>query len=144
MYSLRPAAQDDFEFLYCLHVITMREYIETTWGWQEAWQQEHFTRKFDPARRQIIQIAGQDAGVLTVEWRDNELYIGLIELLPEFQGIGIGTAVITDICTQAHQQNHLVSLHVLKTNDPARRLYERLGFTIVADEEIRYKMTCMP
>jgi ribosomal protein S18 acetylase RimI-like enzyme len=31
-------------------------------------------------------------------------------------------------------------LHVLKSNDPARRLYEKLGFVVVGEEEHRFKM----
>ena len=142
MYSLRQATHDDYDFLYQLHVAAMREYVEATWGWQEEWQEEYFARKFDPENRQIIQIEDQDAGVIALEQRVEELYIALIEILPTFQRRGVGTSIVRQIINTAHSDGLPVILHVLKTNTPARRLYERLGFAIVQDEGIRYKMIC--
>ena len=143
-YSLRQATHDDYDFLYQLHATTIREYVETTWGWEEAWQQEYFARKFDPDARQIIQIDGQDAGVIVIEQRDEELFIGLIEICPRFQRRGVGTALIQHYIYDAHASGLPVSLHVFKSNTPARRHYERLGFAIVAEEKYRYKMVCPP
>ena len=140
MYTLRQAEQADYDFLYHLHKETMQAYVEATWGWNEEWQREYFDQKWDPCRRQIIQVNGRDAGVLVVENRQGEHYLGLIELLPEFQGRGIGTAVLTDFLLEAQVLGLPATLHVLKTNGRARQLYERFGFAIVAEEEIRYKM----
>ncbi len=141
-YTLRQATYDDYEFLYQLHAATIREYVEATWGWQEAWQEEYFARKFDPDARQVIQIDDQDAGVIVIEQRDEELFIGLIEIHPRFQRRGIGSALIQHTIDDAHARGLPVTLHVLKTNTPARRLYERLGFVIVSEEAYRYKMAC--
>ncbi len=141
-YTFRQATAADYEFLYNLNVISLRKYVEATWGWEEAWQQEYFARKFDPDPRQIIQVAGEDVGVVVVEERDGDLYLALIELLPAYQGRGIGTQIIKKLMAQAVEEQRPLSLHVLKTNTPALRLYQRLGFEIVADEKIRYKMSC--
>jgi ribosomal protein S18 acetylase RimI-like enzyme len=143
-YSLRKAEAADFDFLFLLHKTTMREYIEPLWGWHEAWQAEYFQKKYDPDRRQIIQVEDQDAGVLVVEEQTGELYIGLIELLPEFQNQGIGSAIVNQLINMANANCLLLSLHVLKTNEPARRLYERLGFVVVREEEHRFKMLYNP
>jgi ribosomal protein S18 acetylase RimI-like enzyme len=136
---MRQATNDDYNFLYQLHAATMREYTEATWGWQEAWQQEYFEERFDPTNRQIIQIDEQDAGVVIVEQRDQEFYLALIEILPIFQGRGVGTAIIRRIIVEAHSASLPVTLQVLT---PAKDLYSRLGFTTVQEEEIRYKMAC--
>jgi ribosomal protein S18 acetylase RimI-like enzyme len=142
MVSLRQATNDDYNFLYQLHAAAMREYIEATWGWQETWQQEYFENKFNPTNRQIIQIDGQDAGVVIIEKHDQEFYLALIEILPAFQGRGVGTAIIRKIIAEAHSAGLPVTLHVLKTNTPAKELYNRLGFSTVQEEESRYKMAC--
>lgn len=139
-YSFRQAKPEDYEFLYNLHVLAMREYVELLWGWEESWQRDYYTRKFDPLTRKIIIIAGRDAGVLVIEHQEEELYLGLIEILPEFQGRGVGSAIIVDLIAQAREMNRPLSLHVLKSNDSARRLYERLGFVMVGEEEYRLKM----
>ena len=140
MYTLRSATNDDYEFLYQLHRATMKAYIEVIWGWEESWQREYFQAKWDPTKRNIIQIEEDDAGVLVIENREGEYYLGLIEILPEYQGQGVGTAVIQDFIAAAQKQNLPATLHVLKSNHPARKLYQRLGFTIVAEEKHKYKM----
>ncbi len=118
----------------------MRQYIESLWGWEDTWQRDYFSRKFDPNKRQIIQIGARDAGVLVVEPGAETLYLSLIEILPEFQGRGVGTAIITDLIAQGREQEAMVTLHVLKSNTQARRLYERLGFVMAEEEEYRLKM----
>jgi len=120
----------------------MREYIEKTWGWEDKWQQEYFARKFDPRKRQIIVIDEQDAGVIALEHRVEEHYLALIEILPVFQRSGVGTSIMRWLIDIAHKDGFPISLHVLKVNVPARQLYERLGFAVVQEEDIRYKMTC--
>jgi ribosomal protein S18 acetylase RimI-like enzyme len=143
MYQLRPATQADYAFLYNLHRETIRPSVEATWGWDEAWQQAYFAQKFDPRKRQVIVFEGHDVGVVTIEEGESEIYLALIEVATAFQGRGIGTAVIQDILHHARQQNLPVALHVLKTNDAAKRLYERLGFAVTAVEDLKYKMQCL-
>lgn len=119
----------------------MYAYIEKTWGWEDKWQQEYFARKFDPRKRQIIVIDEQDAGVIALEHRVDEHYLALIEILPAFQRSGIGTSIMRRLIDIAHKDGLPISLHVLKANFPARQFYERLGFAVVHEEDIRYKMT---
>ena len=52
--------------------------------------------------------------------------LGRIEILPEAQGRGIGTAVIRDLLGRGR----VVRLHVFTNNVRARRLYEKLGFSV--------------
>ena len=144
MYTLRPAMAADYDFLYDLHRAALRDYIEAIWGWDEEWQAKYFADAFNPDQRRIIQVDGRDAGVLVVEERPSEIYLNLIELLPGFQGRGVGTAIINDLAADAHGRGLPMTLHVLKANTPARRLYERLGFQVVADEENRYGMEKLP
>ncbi|MFN2135400.1 MAG: GNAT family N-acetyltransferase [Candidatus Promineifilaceae bacterium] len=144
LYSLRQANSNDYAFLYRLHADTMRPYVEQLWGWEEAWQQEYFARKFDPQNRQIIVIDGQDAGVLYIEEHQHEIYLALIEIAPAFQGRGVGTAILNSLIILAGERHVPLNLHVLKSNKPARRLYERLGFAVVGEEQYRCKMCCSP
>ena len=137
MYTLRPATEADYDFLYALHCAAIREYVEPIWGWHEEWQAEYFRRKFNPNGRRVIEVEGHDAGVLVIEERPDELYLALIELLPGYQGRGIGTMIVTSLLDQAQNRGMPVTLDVLETNQPARRLYERLGFRLVGQKEHR-------
>jgi ribosomal protein S18 acetylase RimI-like enzyme len=143
-HTFRPARPEDYDFLFTLHEATMRPAIEATWGWNGEWQEEYFRRKFDPERRQIIQLAGRDAGVLVVEDRPSELYLGLIEIAPEFQGHGIGTEIVRELQSRAATSHRPLTLHVLKANIGAHRLYLRLGFQQADDEGHRISMIWRP
>jgi GNAT superfamily N-acetyltransferase len=55
-----------------------------------------------------------------------------IQLTPSLQGQGFGAQLIQSIISQARQAGASLKLDVLKAN-PARRLYERLGFTTIAE-----------
>lgn len=138
--TLRPAKEDDREFLYDLHRQALGEYIVQTWGgWDEDWQQDYFNRKFDPAITQIIQQEGADIGALKLETFETYWFIDYIALLPSAQGKGIGSQIMIDTLRQAEAVELPVRLHVLKVN-PARRLYERLGFRVINQSETSYNM----
>jgi GNAT superfamily N-acetyltransferase len=140
---LRPATQQDGPFLYHLVKTTMQEYVAQTWGWDEEWQQTYFWAHFDPADRQIIVRDGQDIGVFTVEEHADELFIGQIYILPEHQGQGIGTDLIRSALRRGAELGLPVRLRVLRVN-PARRLYERLGFVVTEETDTRYSMEARP
>ena len=62
-----------------------------------------------------------------------------IAVTPDLQGQGIGTSVIHQVLDEAKRSGKPVALQVLKVN-PARRLYERLGFSVTGENETRYFM----
>ena len=102
-----------------------------TWGeWNEELQGRMFTHWFEPAQFQIVVVDGQDVGLISVERRPAQLFLATIEILPEYQNRGVGSAVLMAVLAQAQAEGLPVGLQVLKVN-PARRLYERLGFSVV-------------
>ena len=139
-YTLRPATDADYDFLYKLHVATIRPAVEATWGWNDAFQQELFRSRWDPTDTQIVVVDGNDVGVVRLRESDAEVFLSLIEIHPDHQNHGLGTTIVQDILTKAHQHSLPVLLHVLKANEDARRLYERLGFEIIETREERYVM----
>jgi ribosomal protein S18 acetylase RimI-like enzyme len=139
MITLRPAKEGDYAFLWELHRTAMQPYVAATWGWDEAWQADYFRAHLALPRCQIIQSAGVDVGVLVVEAQSDRVFLELIEILPTFQRAGIGTAVIRQILAQATNQGVPVTLRVLKVN-PARMLYERLGFVVTGETTTHYLM----
>ncbi len=106
----------------------MRRYVEQVWGWDDAEQAAYFDERFVPERWEIIQAEGRDAGVLIVEEDAEQVYLAEIEVLPAWQGRGIGTAVIGSLMTRATAAGKPLNLRVLHVNTRARALYERLGF----------------
>jgi ribosomal protein S18 acetylase RimI-like enzyme len=80
---------------------------------------------------------------LSVRNRETEVLLKFIEVLPEYQNQGIGTAVIKSVLEQAHHTGRPVGLQVLKVN-PARSLYERLGFLTTGQTATHYLMRATP
>ncbi len=113
------------------------------WGWDEAWQAERFRNKFDASEKQIIQLDQQQVGCLSVIEENEGLFLAYIALMPDHQGRGIGTQLIKDVLRRGSMKGMPVRLRVLRTN-PARALYERLGFTTCETTETHHLMIAHP
>jgi len=139
-YTLRPATDADYDFLYDLHAATIKATVDATWGWDDDAQPLLFRKRWNPADIQVVVVEDQDVGTLRRVENQDEVVINLIEIHPDYQNRGLGSTLIQDILTEAHQHSLPVLLSVLKANDAAHRLYERLGFEIIEEREERYMM----
>ncbi|XVQ88257.1 GNAT family N-acetyltransferase [Microbispora siamensis] len=147
--GLRPATQADSEFCFRLHKAALGEYVAAIWGWDEQDQRGHHARVFDPGNTRIVTVDGADAGMLSVDYRPTEIYLGRIEIDPAYQGRGIGTHLITALLDEARRRGQDLLLDVLTVNHRAHALYRRLGFKDVArhgggDIKIRMRHTPPP
>ena len=79
-------------------------------------------------------------GFLGVRPENDVLYIAQAYIIPEYQGQGIGTALIREVLAG----DLPVELYVMKLNTGARRLYERLGFRVKSEGETDYRMRAEP
>ena len=73
-------------------------------------------------------------------WSNRILVLGLLCVHPDFQRQGLGEQALQTIIDAADAQGLPVSLAVLKAN-PAKRLYDRLGFAVVSETDIEFLMT---
>jgi ribosomal protein S18 acetylase RimI-like enzyme len=142
-YHLRPATAEDFAFLHALHVATLKEYVAQTWGWDDAAQAARFRDRFRPEANQIVVVDDREVGVLAVERRPDALFIANIAVVPERQGRGLGAALIGDVLAESARTGVVVRLQTLRVN-PARRLYERLGFAIEGETPTHYLLRAAP
>jgi GNAT superfamily N-acetyltransferase len=144
-FRTRPATSDDREFLFTLHKISMRRYVEQIWGWDDLDQRQRLRSRYDPELlpMEIVVVNDQDAGCLIVERRNEELYLHYLVLLPSVQGQGIGSRIMVGLLQHADHVHLPLRLSVLAVN-PARALYERLGFRIVEEDEVRIHMEVLP
>src|SRR5262249_13638834 len=125
------------------HPTTLRDYVDQTWGWDENWQRSRFEKDFDPDSIQIIQNRSDPIGYLSVQNRADEIFLAAIEIAPAFQNRGIGTQLIVQLFSASDRTRVPVRLFCLKVN-PARRLYERLGFQRVEETDTHYIMERLP
>lgn len=140
-WSLRPATDADRAFCWNLHARTLRDHVEATWGWDEADQRARFDAAFDPAGLRIVEVDGVAAGTLNVDTSGVPVRLLSIAIAPSCQRRGIGTALIGRVIEEA--AGAPVWLQVLKTN-PARALYERLGFVVIGETATHWPMLRTP
>ena len=144
MYTLRAAEANDTEFLFRLYASTREQELSVLpWSgqekeaflrWQFAAQDTHYRARYHGASLDVLLVAGAPAGRLYVSRRPREIRLMDIALLPAFRGHGIGERVLRDLCTEADRDGKVLSMH-MESNNPARRLYERLGFRVVHQAE---------
>ena len=87
-------------------------------------------------------LRGNDRGFGYVDDATPELSIAVV---PECRGQGIGTRLLDKLLQEASQHHAAISLSVT-TDNPALRLYQRLGFDVVATSgtSLTMKMTLIP
>ncbi len=133
-FTLRAVTARDYTWLWHLKRLTMRPYVEQTWGsWDDLAQERFFRQHFSAETIQIIVADGRDAGLLNIEREPQELFLANIQIHPDFQGRGLGSAVVESVLASASALHLSVRLQVLKVNPRARDLYLRLGFTLYGD-----------
>ncbi|MGW7515042.1 GNAT family N-acetyltransferase [Streptomyces sp. NPDC054796] len=144
--AVRQAVPADSEVCFQLHKAAMGDYVAAIWGWDDGEQRVYHERGFDPGRWQVITVDGADAGILVVEYRATEVYLGRIELHPRYQGRGIGAGLIRSLIETAAQRRQHLILDVLAVNARAHAFYQRHGFREVArhgedNRKIRMRFT---
>lgn len=137
--ELRPASAADFPMAIDLYLTTMQPYTAALMTWDEARQRDSFASQWTLETTQIIVYRGRDVGWLDIQTSDAEFVLRQFFISPEHQGKGIGSQVLRRLLERSSETNAPASLTVLK-NNPARRLYERLGFEVVDEVGVKFRM----
>lgn len=75
----------------------------------------------------------------------DEVHINNLAVLREFQGQGLGTAILEHAIEAAAKRGaNRATLEVRRSNAPARRLYERLGFRTVEERGLHLLLEWRP
>jgi len=134
------ATAGDVDLLWTIFRASLKEYITETRGeWNEEREESQFRRQLDLSASRVIRLDDRQVGFIMAPVRDGALWIHTICIVPEHQRKGIGTEVVRSVIAQAKKQEMLLYLGVLKVN-PARRLYERLGFTVIRELRNHFQM----
>lgn len=139
-YALRGSNITDLNFVTLVHHETLRKYIEPLFGWNKKDWDGHVSKWFQPWRVQIIAWGGEDIGFLALDEEEDTLHLESICILKAYQKQGVGKTVIQDIMALAEQKSLPIHLDILKTNKPAKRLFEGLGFRVYAETEAHEQM----
>ena len=135
--GLRPCADADAPFLRHLYGTTREEELRVVpWPEEEkrrfldmqfVAQKTHYEAHFPTCTFLVIELAGRPIGRLYVDRGEEDIHIVDIAIVPEFRGRGVGRMLLGDILDEATASGRCVTIHV-EHNNPARHLYDRLGF----------------
>jgi len=144
--SLRLATEAEAGIVAAIEWAAMsayRNHFREALGLDDEALEAAFRGNFRNGQDQIVAIHGHDIGVLSVRRREADLFIDKLTILPDYQGWGIGSNLMGGLLAGASAQGLPVRLHVLKLN-PARRLYERLGFVVEGEAGDDSMMVAVP
>jgi ribosomal protein S18 acetylase RimI-like enzyme len=137
---LRRATLDDVDELFAIHRAAMREYVAQAYGpWDDAWQQTFFRGHFDVDVRKVVLFDGEVAGYFDVLDKGDHLFVSELVIAPGCQRRGIGSELLRQTQVEAAGRRLPVRLQVLRIN-PAKALYERLGFEVCGQLERHWQM----
>ena len=91
------------------------------------------------ASTKIIKFENKDIGMIKVLRKDTSWELIQIQISKNYQNLGIGKKVISELLKEARKKRKRVILSVLKQN-PAIKLYSKLGFSKFSEDSVSYKM----
>ena len=123
--SLRPATENDLAFCESLNRGNMSRYLADR---GIACDPERFLRSWAEFENLVIQLDGQDIGLLRLTPEQQGLGLRDLQVLPSHQNRGIGSWAVRQAKSIAASRGfQRLQLRVYEDN-PAKRLYARMGF----------------
>jgi ribosomal protein S18 acetylase RimI-like enzyme len=147
--SRRPVTDSDRPLLFQIYASTRADelklvpwtdeqklaFVRQQFEAQDAYYREHY----GGTTWEVVLADGAPAGRIYVARWPQEIRVIDIALLPAFRGRGLGTRLLMEVLDEARTAGKPVRIHVEVMN-PARALYERLGFRQVADQGVYLMM----
>ncbi|MGW0863061.1 N-acetyltransferase family protein [Streptomyces sp. NPDC002611] len=134
-WILRPAAPTDVEPIAELRAIVMRPDLERLGRYDAHRVRQRLRDGFAPQHTSVIEADGTFAGSVTLRPAEDGTWLEHFYLDPGLQGRGLGTAVLRTLLARTDTAAEPVRLNVLQ-GSPARRLYERHGFTVETQDPV--------
>jgi ribosomal protein S18 acetylase RimI-like enzyme len=106
-------------------------------------QAAHYTEFYPHCQFLMIELEGRPIGRLYIDRGEDDIRITDIALLPEWRGHGIGRMLMEEILAEGRNTGKRVTIYVEHYN-PARGLYDRLGFRHVDTNGVYHFMEWRP
>jgi ribosomal protein S18 acetylase RimI-like enzyme len=132
-FSFRPARVEDYAFCERLYFESLRWIMEAL-SLDETRQYENFAAQWRLSEVRIITMGDEDIGWLQTAPVEDALFLKQLYVIGCCRRQGIGGAVMNALIEEAMRLRLAITLAVVKIN-PAQRLYERLGFRIMHEDE---------
>lgn len=141
-YTFRECLMSDFDFLFELKKENFKKYVDTYWNWNDEEQKSRLKTDLVAhiQHKHIILLNNKPIGVYALHITENgDCFINEISLLEKYQNKGIGTRILKEQIKENQNKRFRTILQVFK-NNPAKKLYEKLGFTVYGETETHYQM----
>ncbi|MFD0258494.1 GNAT family N-acetyltransferase [Kitasatospora indigofera] len=142
-WEIRPASAADVEAVAEVRAVVLRADLERLGRYDEQRVRQRLRDAFAPAHTWVIEVGGAFAGCVSLRPAEDAHWLEHFYLAAHLQGSGIGTAVLRGLLERCDREGTLVRLNVLQ-GSPARRLYERHGFTPESEDPVDVFMVREP
>ncbi|MEU7842816.1 GNAT family N-acetyltransferase [Micromonospora sp. NPDC049114] len=142
-WAMRQASAADVEAVAELRSVVLRADLERLGRYDEQRVRQRLRDGFAPAHTWVIEVGGAFAGCVSLRPADDVRWLEHFYLAPHVQGGGIGAAVLRGLLERCDRDGVRVRLNVLR-GSPARRLYERHGFTVETEDPVDVFMVREP
>ncbi|MFG1811343.1 GNAT family N-acetyltransferase [Streptomyces sp. NPDC049040] len=142
-WVLRPALPADVEAIVEIRAVVMRPDLERLGRYDEHRVRQRLRDSFSPLYTSVIMIDDDLAGCVTLRPADGRQWLEHFYLAPHHQGRGLGSAILRALLARIDARGSTVGLNVLQ-GSAARRLYERHGFAVEAQDAIDVHMARRP
>jgi GNAT superfamily N-acetyltransferase len=142
-WQIRPASPADVEAVAELRAVVLRADLERLGRYDGQRVRQRLRDGFAPQHTWVIEVSGEFAGCLALRPAADAHWLEHFYLAPHLQGRGIGAAVLYRLLAQCDRDGTRVRLNVLQ-GSPARRLYERHGFTVETADRVDVFMVREP
>lgn len=141
--GLRPETEGDDPFLVALYATTRQNELDQVPDWAEEQKQAFVAMQFNAQRQHYRHaladvafdvITRHDEPIGRLYTREGETMLHIVDILldPAERGAGLGAAMLRGLADNALAAGKVLSIFVESYN-PARRLYDRLGFVQVGE-----------
>ncbi|MFF3904611.1 GNAT family N-acetyltransferase [Streptomyces sp. NPDC001848] len=142
-WDMRPASVPDVEAVAELRAVVLRADLERLGRYDAQRVRQRLREGFDPAHTWVIEVGGAFVGCVALRPAEDSHWLEHFYLAPRVQGNGVGSGVLRVLLERCDRSGVLVRLNVLQ-GSPARRLYERHGFMVEAEDPVDVFMVREP
>jgi len=137
--NLKSASEEDYSYAKKIHHRSYRNMVVRQFGeWDDDVQDSFFDRTWERLPHTIILAENEPVGYCCIQEEGSVLWIRELVICPEQQGHGIGTSLLEKFIQRGKNNRISVQLNVMRSNEGAKRLYEKLGFRIYGENETHF------
>jgi len=134
--KIRPYSVQDYQFTHDLHHKNMIYYVDKYWG---GWDSEIYKKDVCPEITWIIEYKGENAGFFVLNFK-RKAHVRNIQISSSFQNMGLGSDVVRHSENESIRRGFNILYLEVFLDNPAKNLYERLGYEVYEVTKSHYLM----